>query len=49
VRPGWGCSLSCSYCGVIIRTGKGEVPDAVGVDVVAVLLQPATFSTVRLT
>ena len=30
------------------RTGTGEDPDTVGVEVVAVLLHPATFSTVTL-
>jgi hypothetical protein len=43
------CTVWCGYCGVINRTGTGELPDTVGVDVAAVLLQPATFSTVTLT
>lgn len=39
---------SCAYCGVIKRIGTGEVPGA-GTGVVdALLLQPATFSTVTL-
>ena len=37
---------SCNYCGVINRIGTGELPDTVGVDAVAVLLQPVTLSTV---
>ena len=37
-----------NYCDVINRIGTGEVPDTVGVEAVAVLLQPATFSTVTL-
>ena len=32
---------SCNYCGVINRIGTGEAPDTVGVEAVAVLLQPA--------
>ena len=36
---------SCNYCGVINRIGTGEAPDT-GVEAVAVLLQPATLSTV---
>jgi len=39
-------SFVCNYCVVINRIGTGEVPDTVGVVSVAVLLQPATFSTV---
>jgi hypothetical protein len=34
---------SAGYGGVIKRIGTGEDPDTVGVEVVAVLLQPATF------
>jgi hypothetical protein len=37
------------YCGVINLTGAGEDPDTVGVEAVAVLLHPATFSTVNVT
>ena len=33
---------------MIKRIGTGEVPDTVGVESVAVLLQPATFNTVTL-
>ena len=37
---------SCNYGGVINRIGTGEVPDAGIGGFVAVLLHPATFSTV---
>ena len=39
-------AIGSAYGEVIKRIGTGDDPEAVGVDVVAVLLQPATFSTV---
>ena len=42
------CQPACAYGGVINRIGTGDVPDAGIGGFVAVLLHPATFSTVTL-